>query len=886
MVKEPASQHDDELEDLRPLVEAVSAEVPSDPQWEAARQRLLATLRPTPPAHARSRETHLRASGLRWFAIAATVLAVLTLLVVHQGTRRSLPAVATGVAIGQIEQAHAASVRHGGEGEPRPLAADEALHAGDQLNVEPQGSLHVRLSDGSRLWLAGGTEAVCVGPRSNDSPAWRLLRGEIQAEVTASPDTKFCMAAPGAALRVLGTEFHVRVYPQTKKEDQVMRNAAVLPPSLVLLTVLSGSVAVGAGGEEKVVPEGNRAMVDASKSSVITEEVGQLDYLRKWVAQRMNASTRPARAEVLRFVKRHSGLLHSLVAIDAETGKTRHVADFVGYPEIVQTFGPRLALVEAVSICYSTDEPVSIGGSSIVVPYPRLMVDLEDGSKAAFPPLVGYRGGASELSPDRRKLAFWGPRISADIDIEFDGLKMLDLETLKTTKLLPADWDTGLTSPHWSPDSRWVAISKGPVDSSLQYKILLIDTLNGTVQPTDLEGMHAHFTPDGKRLVYYAGYRDTGDGYDTPGGELRVVTLPDGKPEPLLRLSADADIGGLAFSPDGAFLALCEAPVSEAASKTPARIHLIDLATKKDEVIPLPVKGGLVNRDFRWLDDGATFLFSYSDQTIAGDDVSYSHWAKLLKRDGNQWKATQRRLDLPTLEETEGLKRFAGRLEEVFAAYHHALGAQYMHRIEESRREYLLARDRMAAIMRDLEQAKGEGVEAVKLEPSDLRLYAQRMDEEAALSPAGLSAQAVRGSLKWHIPAMLSTYWHKYGQFPPSKEPTSRQTPPSPESPPPFAQWAKQVGNEEWAFGYVPGNDQGGMRRRLFLVPGEAPEKKATSFEVVRSDDNILVLRTPVLATGKRFEATYRVKKKGFHEDQQGKRTPWVWIGTEVVETD
>jgi ferric-dicitrate binding protein FerR (iron transport regulator) len=271
-----------------------------------------------PPVRARSRAQRLRASGLRWFAIAATVVAVLAILVVHEGTRRHGPAVATGAVVGQIEQAHAANVRHGGNGQPQPLTADEALHAGDQLCVEPQGLLRVRLSDGSRLWLAGGTEAVCVGPRSNDSPAWRLLRGEIQAEVTASPDTKFCMAAPGAALRVLGTEFHVRVYPQAKKEDRVMRNAAVLPPSLILLTVLSGSVAVGAGGEEKVVPEGNRAMVDASKSSVITEEVGQLDYLRKWVAQRMNAPTRPARAEVLRFVKRHPGLLHSLLAVAHE----------------------------------------------------------------------------------------------------------------------------------------------------------------------------------------------------------------------------------------------------------------------------------------------------------------------------------------------------------------------------------------------------------------------------------------------------------------------------------------------------------------------------------------------------------------------------------------
>lgn len=52
--------------------------------------------------------------------------------------------------------------------------------------------------------------------------------------------------------------------------------------------------------------------------------------------------------------------------------------------------------------------------------------------------------------------------------------------------------------------------------------------------------------------------------------------------------------------------------------------------------------------------------------------------------------------------------------------------------------------------------------------------------------------------------------------------------------------------------------------RRLFLVPGDDPDKTLTSFQVVRPDegDGVLVIRTPALANGKRLEATYRITQE------------------------
>ena len=70
--------------------------------------------------------------------------------------------------------------------------------------------------------------------------------------------------------------------------------------------------------------------------------------------------------------------------------------------------------------------------------------------------------------------------------------------------------------------------------------------------------------------------------------------------------------------------------------------------------------------------------------------------------------------------------------------------------------------------------------------------------------------------------------------------------------------------------------------RRVFLVPGDDPEKVLTSFQVVRPDqgDGVLVIRTPLLANGKRLEATYRINEK--YRSSLG--TERVHVEAEVVE--
>jgi hypothetical protein len=73
--------------------------------------------------------------------------------------------------------------------------------------------------------------------------------------------------------------------------------------------------------------------------------------------------------------------------------------------------------------------------------------------------------------------------------------------------------------------------------------------------------------------------------------------------------------------------------------------------------------------------------------------------------------------------------------------------------------------------------------------------------------------------------------------------------------------------------------------RRLFVVPGDDPDRIATSYEVIRSDKDALVLRTPVLPNGKRLAATYRVE-----EDQgnkaRGQKHRQVWVKSTIREVE
>lgn len=840
-------------------------------------------------------------NNVRWLATTSIATAFVACLLWSQSSPRQQEAKPGQDAVGRVEQTYAVFVRSQNEDSERPLGTRDVLHAGDRLRVAPQGGLQVRLDDGSRLWLTANTEAECVGTRSNDSPAWRLTRGEIQADITRGTK-KFRIATPGGGLKVLGTEFHVRVYPDnvprplaagtTKwsgqgvrasgtvadsnekpiiKESIAMTNAAnILQRAIVVLTVLSGSVAVEADGQQRTVPEGNRATCVAGYFTVDTTQVSQIDYLKKWVAERIAQPGEPSRAEVLMEVP-IAQTMSRLLAVNVETGNVRHITDFVAISVKPKQIAPNLAFASIGSLCHFTT-PVCGSGNPIADSTVAL-VDIKGSDKVALTPLREWSTDHALMSPDRRKIAFQGYR-KTDGGIEDVGLYVTDMETFKPTNMLPRHIQM---YPAWSPDSRWLATSQAQGYTDEGHDIVLIDTLDGTVKNTGLTGAGVKFSHDGKRLVYSGGFKRKGGWADgvPMSGNLFLATLPDGQPEQLTDLP---DGGALqpTFSLDGSLVAYVES-----AGNDPSKVHVVDVATKKDNVV-LTIKDAWIG-GFQWLDNNSKFIVSYTSiNRPKEDEVEVLPGAKLFQRQTDGWSVNDLKVDIRRIAkeaaEDPGVQKFAKRLMDVFVANHEGIKAEDLLQVDEAQQKYAQARDLAASIIRDLEQKSGEGVAAVKLQPSDIAPYMEAMAKKAAVKPTERSVALVRKNLEW-LNSPLSGYYGLYDQFPPAEKAPGNETAPS------FADWAMNPSPEtmQWQINHLSGKDSERVRC-MFLVPGDDPAKTATSYEVVRSGKDELVLRTPVLADGKRLEATYKLQGKVETYKQEGKERRYARVTAAIAE--
>ena len=137
-----------------------------------------------------------------------------------------------------------ARVRQGG-GAWVPLAQGAALTEGDAIATGPEGSVTLRLADGSRVLIPGGTTVVMErllrfeGTPLADS-RFRLERGRLeQADVTVG--SRFEVASPPATTSVRGTAFR-----QALSDDGGQASTEVLTGS-VGVTAERRTVAVPAG---------------------------------------------------------------------------------------------------------------------------------------------------------------------------------------------------------------------------------------------------------------------------------------------------------------------------------------------------------------------------------------------------------------------------------------------------------------------------------------------------------------------------------------------------------------------------------------------------------------------------------------------------------------
>ena len=892
MSKDQAGRKHDELGPLAETVAAIRDDVPDEAQWQHARHHLMVQLESRAREAARSatggrraRVSGRRTSGLPWRPLLAATTAacgVAAAVVFAVALFRRPDVVVTPPRpaprdVGSVDVAYGRCVRVTAEQEESVPESGDGLRPGDRLRVGPGGGVELRLPDGSRLWLCAGTEAECVGPRSNEAPTIRLLRGEIRADIAPDPKNTFSIWTPAGTLEVLGTEFHVRVLPDITQGEQeeaetMKRLRTALNRAILVVSVLSGSVAVEADGQPQIIGEGQRAVLASKSDPADSEKLRRMDYLRAWLGR----SRASQELETLAMVPIRPNLLHALVAVDLESGESRRVADFVGCaPRVVQQFGPDMALVKPGSVIFAFfgNQPISGQGRPLVNDQ-VMLVNLTSGEKIPMVPLSDCDPLYLQLSPDRRKLAFVGNRTPEAGEREF-GLFVFDLETFKLEKLLPGALKT---SPHWSPDSRWLAISKSPGYQS-HHEIVLVDTMTGKVVETGLEGAGVQFSPDGRRLVFSSGFKRSGSfsaGVPT-WGNLFTASVSGGKPEQITDLPEGGAIGP-SFSPDGTRLLYWQVSKERGA---PHRLHEIELDSGEDRVITEGSGFGTL----RWLDFNSRFLLSFTEyrtvpQTRRKEPVSR---VKLVDVSGEEPSVREftPEAKAASADETAAQQGLSDRLFDVFVSYRDAVTAQDLHRIEEAQAKYAEARDHLEAIIEELESGESQAPGSLLLQRDDLEPYLDVFAREAALSADGRAAKVVHDNLKFYLRSLLRMNYQMAGCWPKkggeALEPYT-VVDGKPSRPLTFEECCAAAPGQPWQINHIRGTDVERVRR-LFVVPGEDPDEVTTSYQVVRSDDQegVFVLRTPVLPDGTQLEATYRVTGQ-----QRGR----VSVDVEVVEVD
>jgi len=450
----------------------------------------------------------------------------------------------------------------------------------------------------------------------------------------------------------------------------------------------------------------------------------------------------------------------------------------------------------------------------------------------------------AEISPDRRRLAFVGHRETGSAGEREYGLFVLDLETFELVRPLEGHLKT---RPHWSPDSRWLAISKS-VGYANDHLIVLVDTLTGEVVETAFQGAGVHFLPDGRHLIFSGGFTRRGSWCEgVPStGNLFLTELPDGPAEKITFLTQGGAVLP-SISPDGSRVAYWE--MSDA-----NRLRVLELDTLEDRVVWKAASPLLA----RWIDGGGSLA------VIPPSEHRAQGWQEVLRGlvvgDGgvnltlisltdDVAAARSVHLHEPALsaEQEKAALSSADQLFSVFRVYRDGVEALDLHRIEAGQKKLREARVRLAAINTmirsegpDGSPSPGRASPATLLAQVDLRAYQEVLAKEAEMSVAERSAEIVRTNLRC-VSSLLFGYHREHGVFPPSIERLAR--------------WAA---GESWQIDHI--RSGGEKARRLFVIPGDDPDTVTTSYQLIESGlaEARWVVQTPVLPDGRQYVVTYR----------------------------
>ncbi|MBN2132697.1 MAG: FecR domain-containing protein [Sedimentisphaerales bacterium] len=810
-------------------IESLLGEAPDPPQMdrggrEAIWRSLESSLRAEGargPVEGRTPKSRVRRSWwLLRAAVAAAVLALALILarnVILPGSR------AASIPFGKIQIARGRCTATDRKGRERDLDADRSVSIGDTLSVGPAGGARIRLHDQSEIWLCGGTQVECIALRSDPGPTLRLVRGELRADVTADPDQLFAVETPTATLNVLGTQFHCQVFSNPNPvEGPTMSAKQILQRAFMVLTVLSGTVEVSGGNGPRAVHAAQRSIV-ASNTATVTD-VRNPQYAQQWLGEPGSR----AGATILYILPLAPSMLYSLWATDDQDHDPHHVTDFVGTaPRVILRVDGDAVLVEAGSLIHAhVGGGICIAGSGRpLIADQVFLVDLKTGQKMLMPYLDDCDPLYPSMSPDRRKLAFVGSRGTGQ-QRDF-GLFVIDIESAEIKKMLDGAIKT---CPNWSPDSRWLVVSRAE-GYVTNHALVLVDTLTGEVVETGLRGAGAVFAPEGQEIAYVADFAQGGHWYQGVPctGNLYRASVPSG---PARQLTFLTDAGAVlpTFSPDGSYLAYWEVRGRE------YTLHLLHTETGEDQTV---CRGPA--SPIQWLDAGTSLA-------LTGKPYVPQEKAVVRIVDIVDGRAAVRDVSATTGELPEDMTRaarqFAERLSTLGEALDKARHAADMHELERVQAAWQETEQIFGALADEV--AKGQPWEALVLSELDFAPYVARFTDESNLTVEERADRIVHSHLQGYIPALLGMYCQEHGVLPDGLEALAR--------------WATQGG--QWRIDHVRGDDTETVRR-WFVVPGADPDQVVTSYTLVdtESTQDRWVLQGPRLPSGRMYRAVYDVEK-------------------------
>jgi len=752
---------------------------------------------------------------------------------------------------GCVQHVYGACVMRGADRGETVLRRGDAIRIGAVIESEPGGGAIIRLQDNSILRLSENTEVTFLSERSLDKHTLRLNRGTLSAQIARRDTRDFSIEAPPATLRVLGTEFQCSVFAPLAQSQNTNLNGQAVAPASMALTVLSGAVEVGTGKTNATVMAGQRTII-TDEAAVVIDQINDMDYVRDWIFAQKEATDIHAVINAPNTV----GLLDSLWGVDVVSGRAQHLANMIGWSHVDGMCGENVFLVNNGGVLFTAGK-MPVGGAGNPIVQSRLVMVNGKGQKVFLEFLNEYSPWYSSMSPDKRKIAFLGRKKSDKPDQRDPGLYLLDLEMRQIRMLLSGDLKT---RPAWSPDSRWIAISKSPgyVEN---HALVLIDTLTDKVVETGWRGAGAIFSPNGKEILFSSDLNGGSWYQGVPPGNLYLAEIPSGKPRQLTHGTEDGAVSPI-FSPDGQRIAYWEHMETDEDEATYI-LHVLDLKSMADRVIQPPSRQEWVKNTLTWFKRLAQTNRPVPPSSPIGwtsyGTLTWIKDAATLVVDNAESKQGQRKLfsidltasnpvprdvfpKIPAPLQTE--KASAKRLLKVFYKYQDAMEAIDLLRFEDARQRYREGVDMLKAL------SEGPNLQSLSLTPEDLRPYMEVFDKNATKSVENWSMQTVERNLGY-MGTFIEIYENDRKSLPEN-----------------MTNMIACALNANWGINHMR-SDQKDRVRCLFKVPWDKRPNVVTSYEIVQRDPSkgILIVRTLPMDNGDYFQTVFKRKNRRWQDE-------------------